>query len=226
MSLLQIQIRDLEGYSDTRYQLFQLRPTQRASWIGYAMSYHLLNDYETALSIIEEFSKTQQNKTYDYETSEFLLYENMVLREAGSYSKAIEHLNRNDVYIVDKLCVEELKAESFMKLSQFDRAQEIYLNLIDRNPDKLAYYKQLATCRNLSTLRILFFLIFFKFKIFLKKLSKRNSNSTLVSPLNIQNAIYRVNCRSSVSKATRLDNQLINTCSVHYTREFRRCSKN
>jgi peptide alpha-N-acetyltransferase len=114
------------------------------------MSYHLLNDYETALSIIEEFSKTQQNKKYDYETSEFLLYENMVLREAGLFNKAIEHLNKNDVYIVDKLCVEELKAESFMKLSQFDKAQEIYLNLIDRNPDKLAYYKQLEICRNLS----------------------------------------------------------------------------
>ena len=36
-----------------------LRPTQRASWIGYAMSYHLLDDYDTALKILEEFRKTQ-----------------------------------------------------------------------------------------------------------------------------------------------------------------------
>ena len=60
LSLLQIQIRDLEGYRDTRYQLLQLRPTQRVSWIGYAMAYHLLKDYDIALSILEEFSKTQQ----------------------------------------------------------------------------------------------------------------------------------------------------------------------
>ena len=150
MSLLQIQIRDLEGYRDTRYQLFQLRPTQRASWIGYAMSFHLLNDYETALNILEEFSKTQQNKKYDYETSEFLLYENMVIREAGLYNKAIEHLNKHQVNIVDKLCVEELKGESYMKLGLFEKAQEIYLNLIDRNPDHLASYKQLEICKNLS----------------------------------------------------------------------------
>ena len=45
---------------ETRYQLFQLRPTQRASWIGFAMSYHLLNDYDMALKILEEFRKTQQ----------------------------------------------------------------------------------------------------------------------------------------------------------------------
>lgn len=45
---------------ETRYQLLQLRPAQRASWIGYAIAYHLLEDYEMAAKIIEEFRKTQQ----------------------------------------------------------------------------------------------------------------------------------------------------------------------
>jgi len=36
-----------------------LRPTQRASWIGFAMAYHLLKDYSTALRILEDFRKTQ-----------------------------------------------------------------------------------------------------------------------------------------------------------------------
>ena len=44
---------------DTRYQLLVLRPGQRASWIGYAMAYHLLKDYNMALRILEEFRKTQ-----------------------------------------------------------------------------------------------------------------------------------------------------------------------
>lgn len=46
-------------FQDTRYQLFMLRPTQRASWIGFAMSYHLLKDYETALSILHTFLNNQ-----------------------------------------------------------------------------------------------------------------------------------------------------------------------
>lgn len=58
--LLQIQMRDLEGYRDTRYQLLMLRPTQRASWIGYAMSFHLLEDYKNALNILETFLDQQQ----------------------------------------------------------------------------------------------------------------------------------------------------------------------
>ncbi|KAM6291583.1 N-alpha-acetyltransferase 16, NatA auxiliary subunit isoform 2-T2 [Porphyrio hochstetteri] len=74
LSLLQIQMRDLEGYRETRYQLLQLRPTQRASWIGYAIAYHLLKDYDMALKLLEEFRKTQQVSTIQelvsgYETS-------------------------------------------------------------------------------------------------------------------------------------------------------------
>lgn len=47
-------------FKETRYQLLQLRPTQRASWIGYAIAHHLLKDYEMALKLLEEFRQTQQ----------------------------------------------------------------------------------------------------------------------------------------------------------------------
>lgn len=50
----------LLSVQETRYQLLQLRPAQRASWIGYAVAYHLLEDFEMAAKIVEEFRKTQQ----------------------------------------------------------------------------------------------------------------------------------------------------------------------
>ena len=46
-------------WQETRYQLLVLRPAQKASWIGYAMAYHLLKDYDMALKILEEYRKTQ-----------------------------------------------------------------------------------------------------------------------------------------------------------------------
>ncbi|MEQ2248368.1 N-alpha-acetyltransferase 15, NatA auxiliary subunit [Ilyodon furcidens] len=112
LSLLQIQMRDLEGYRETRYQLLQLRPAQRASWIGYAIAYHLLEDYEMAAKIIEEFRKTQQTSPdkVDYEYSELLLYQNQVLREAGLYKEALDHLSNYEKQICDKLAVEETRA--------------------------------------------------------------------------------------------------------------------
>lgn len=36
-----------------------LRPIHRVSWIGYAMSFHLLGDYKNGISILETFLDQQ-----------------------------------------------------------------------------------------------------------------------------------------------------------------------
>uniref|UniRef100_A0A8C7XDM9 N-alpha-acetyltransferase 15, NatA auxiliary subunit n=1 Tax=Oryzias sinensis TaxID=183150 RepID=A0A8C7XDM9_9TELE len=142
LSLLQIQMRDLEGYRETRYQLLQLRPAQRASWIGYAIAYHLLEDYEMAAKIIEEFRKTQQMSPdkVDYEYSELLLYQNQVLREAGLYKEALEHLSSYEKQICDKLAVEETRGELLLKLERLEEATQVYHRLQERNPENWSYY--------------------------------------------------------------------------------------
>ncbi|XP_015792159.1 N-alpha-acetyltransferase 15, NatA auxiliary subunit [Tetranychus urticae] len=165
LSLLQIQMRDIEGYRDTRSQLLHLRPTQRASWIGYAMAYHLLGDYEIAANILEEFRKTTanaQNKgahrtnnsktTVDYEQSELILYQVMVYKEGGFYDEALEHLNKyGDNEVCDKLAVHEYKAELLLKLKKSTEAAKILReNLIARNPENTSYYKQLEVALGLS----------------------------------------------------------------------------
>uniref|UniRef100_A0A3B5M2B5 N-alpha-acetyltransferase 15, NatA auxiliary subunit n=1 Tax=Xiphophorus couchianus TaxID=32473 RepID=A0A3B5M2B5_9TELE len=145
LSLLQIQMRDLEGYRETRYQLLQLRPGQRASWIGYAVAYHLLEDFEMAAKIVEEFRKTQQTSPdkVDYEYSELLLYQNQILREAGLHKEALEHLNSYEKQMCDKLAVEETRGELLLKLERPEEASEIYTRLLERNPENWAYYKGL-----------------------------------------------------------------------------------
>lgn len=140
LSLLQIQMRDLEGYRETRYQLLVLRPGQRASWIGYAMAYHLLEDYDMALNVLEEFRKTQMPKSLDYEHSELLMYQNLIMREAGMIDEAINHLQRYDKQIVDRLAVEETKAELLLQKEKTGLAGDVYRGLINRNPENWAYY--------------------------------------------------------------------------------------
>uniref|UniRef100_A0A8C4E3T3 N-alpha-acetyltransferase 15, NatA auxiliary subunit a n=1 Tax=Dicentrarchus labrax TaxID=13489 RepID=A0A8C4E3T3_DICLA len=152
LSLLQIQMRDLEGYRETRYQLLQLRPAQRASWIGYAVAYHLLEDFEMAAKIVEEFRKTQQTSPdkVDYEYSELLLYQNQVLREAGLYKEALDHLNNYEKQICDKLAVEETRGELLLKLDRPEEASEVYRRLQERNPENWAYYQGLEKAFNIE----------------------------------------------------------------------------
>uniref|UniRef100_A0A0K8RSI2 N-alpha-acetyltransferase 16, NatA auxiliary subunit-like n=1 Tax=Crotalus horridus TaxID=35024 RepID=A0A0K8RSI2_CROHD len=145
LSLLQIQMRDLEGYRETRYQLLQLRPTQRASWIGYAIAYHLLKDYDMALKLLEEFRKTQQvppNKI-DYEYSELILYQNQVMREADLFQESLDHIETYERQICDKLMIDEIKGEMLLNLGRLEEAAEIYQELIDRNAECWSYYEGL-----------------------------------------------------------------------------------
>lgn len=151
LSLLQIQMRDLEGYKETRYQLFNLRPTQRASWIGFAMSYHLLDDFDMALKVLEEFRKTQQKTAYDYEHSELLMYQNMVLKESGDTVAALAHLELYESAICDKIALREIKGKYLLKLGKKDDAEAIWIDLLKRNPENHEYYKQLEISRTADT---------------------------------------------------------------------------
>ncbi|XP_010844462.1 PREDICTED: N-alpha-acetyltransferase 16, NatA auxiliary subunit isoform X2 [Bison bison bison] len=152
LSLLQIQMRDLEGYRETRYQLLQLRPTQRASWIGYAVAHHLLKDYEMALKLLEEFRQTQQvpPSKIDYEYSELILYQNQVMREADLFQESLEHIETYEKQICDKLLVEEIKGEMLLKLGRLKEASEVFKNLIDRNAENWCYYEGLEKALQLS----------------------------------------------------------------------------
>ncbi|PSN43189.1 N-alpha-acetyltransferase 15 [Blattella germanica] len=151
LSLLQIQMRDLEGYRDTRYQLFMLRPTQRASWIGFGMAYHLLQDYDTALRILEEFRKTQLKSSFDYEHSELLLYQNMVIQESGALKEALDHLTRYSDQICDKLSINETLGKLHLELKRYKEAELYYRDLLMRNPENTMYYAKLQEAQQLST---------------------------------------------------------------------------
>lgn len=174
LSLLQIQMRDLEGFRDTRYQLFMLRSAQRVSWLSFAIAYHLLNDYTTAAKILDEFRKTQKHQKeqisnasaddtsaasksgyqepIDYEQSELLLHQVMILVEAGSHKEALDFLNRHSPQICDRLAVMEYKVELLLALNRKAEASKLLQDhLIARNQENYLYYQQLEQALNLNS---------------------------------------------------------------------------
>ena len=63
-SMLQIcsrwyDVTSLSAVQDTRYQLLKTRPAQQSSWVGYAVSFHLMEDYEMALKVMAEYRRAQ-----------------------------------------------------------------------------------------------------------------------------------------------------------------------
>ena len=117
------------------------------------MSHHLIGDYDMAQSILEEFRKTQQdrpvsspNKVYDNEHSEFLLYQNLVLRESGQHEDALRHIQTYEKDIYNKLVIAEIKVDLYMQLGMNDRAERLLLDLLERNNENKKYYYLLEKC--------------------------------------------------------------------------------
>ncbi|CAI4230760.1 unnamed protein product [Auanema sp. JU1783] len=150
LSLLQIQLRDYEGYKESRYHLLRLRPNQKLNWIGYATAYHLLKDYEKALDIITEYSLSNQPTGYDYEYSELLMYQGMILRESGNPQGALEKLEENAAQIVDRVVYMETRGDLLKELGKLEDAERVWRQLIERNPENLSYYVKLEECLGLG----------------------------------------------------------------------------
>ncbi|EGT47866.1 hypothetical protein CAEBREN_05652 [Caenorhabditis brenneri] len=150
LSLLQIHIRDFDGYLSSKYELLRLRQNQRVSWLGYIVAHHLLKEYTLALAIMAEYIKNNTPPGYDFEFSELILYQNMIMREAGQPDVALQKLEENSTHIVDKVAYMETRANLLMDLEQPKQAEHVWRALIERNPECLEYYDKLQTCMGIK----------------------------------------------------------------------------
>ena len=48
---MQIQLRDIPGFVETRHQLLILKPNNRNHWITFAVAHHLDKNYELAVQV-------------------------------------------------------------------------------------------------------------------------------------------------------------------------------
>lgn len=144
LALLQVQIRDYEGFEESRRKLLAVRPSQKSNWIGVAISFHLQKNYAKTLEVVKTYLNTLSSEALSmqdpYEHSELLLYRVMVLEEAGDYEKALEHIDMDESSILDWFAVREGRVRLLTKLGRHDEAARVLRALISVNPDNHAYH--------------------------------------------------------------------------------------
>lgn len=99
LAQLQVQMRDVAGFVDTRHTLLQLKPANRAHWIAFAIAHHLGKNFEVAVQVLDAYAATIDSVSGEeaYGNSEMLLYKGIILEEAGLYQQALEHLAKSEV---------------------------------------------------------------------------------------------------------------------------------
>ncbi|KAI0398499.1 tetratricopeptide [Xylariaceae sp. FL0594] len=153
LAFLQVQMRDYQGYIQSRAAMLQTKSQLRQNWTALAVAHHLAGDLaqaEKVLTTYEESLKSPPSRT-DYENSEAVLYKNTIIAETGDYQRALDHLESIAKYNLDRLAILELRAEYLSKLGKKEAAANAYRALLDRNPDHPEYYKKLEEALGLDT---------------------------------------------------------------------------
>lgn len=153
LALLQMQMRDYQGYVQSRRAILQARTALRQNWTALAVAQHLAGDLaeaERTLTAYEETLKTPPPKS-DLEHSEAILYKNTIIAEMGETERALEHLDAVSRKNPDRTAVMEMRAKYLLKLGRMEDAVKAYQVLLNRNGEYRAYYDGLQTALGLET---------------------------------------------------------------------------
>ncbi|KAI3335993.1 tetratricopeptide [Ustulina deusta] len=146
LAFLQVQMRDFQGYIQSRTAMLQSKSQLRQNWTALAVAHHLAGDLaqaEKVLTTYEESIKSPPSHS-DYENSEALMYKNSIIAETGDYQRALDHLESIAKHNLDRLAVLELRADYLAKLGKKDEAVKAYRALLDRNSEHPEYYNRLT----------------------------------------------------------------------------------
>lgn len=58
LAILQVHIRDLNGFLNTRNKLLELKPANKHNWIAYSVAHCLVKNYEYAINVIDAYLST------------------------------------------------------------------------------------------------------------------------------------------------------------------------
>lgn len=107
LSMLQIQMRDLDGFCKTRQNILSLKPNAKINWMAFALARHMSGDLKGAVHVIDIYLGTLTEGSAElgrcFESSELALYKNTILAEMNdNWAAALDHLSVSEGIVVDR----------------------------------------------------------------------------------------------------------------------------
>ena len=152
---LQMQIRDIKGFSETQRRLLSLKGSNKLAWVGFAVGHHVAGNTGLAVEVLSQYEATldaaaagqNEKKIATYDQNELTLYKSRILEEDGQYEKALEELTKNRHKILDHPTSEERQAALLLKLGKFEESKRLWRRLLkDINPENYNYHRGLQAC--------------------------------------------------------------------------------
>lgn len=137
LSMLQIQMRDLHGFMETRQTLLTLKSNGKPNWLAFALARHMTGDLRGAISVIDIYlgTLTEGSPELDpgFESGELALYRNSLLAEIpNNYEEALKHLEECEKVVVDRGSWLISKAKYQLGMGDFDAAHTTIMSMYAR----------------------------------------------------------------------------------------------
>ena len=126
ISLLQIHMRDLPGFVQTRRMILVEKSNSKQNWMGFAVAHHLTGKPEMALTVIDQYQATLPKegqpgaRRRDYEESELVQYRTGLLEEQGKVAEALALLEQEEKFVVDRFGWKVKRAELLLLLGDVE----------------------------------------------------------------------------------------------------------
>ena len=149
LASLQIQVRDLADFTETRRIILKDRAGARQNWMGLAVAKFLQGQHRAAVAVIEKYEdfraeeRGSEPNLAKYEVSEMYLFKAMILEEAGAHEEALAVLDKHSDKLVDVIGVLEQRARLYTALGRGAQAEATLRALIAKNTENHGYYRQL-----------------------------------------------------------------------------------
>ncbi|KAJ3104096.1 N-alpha-acetyltransferase 16, NatA auxiliary subunit [Phlyctochytrium planicorne] len=152
-SMLQIHIRNPDGFVDSNLQLITMKTQMKSFWLSLAVAFYLNKSYQFSLETLTHYHDIFQvivEPNSAYENSEVALFKAFVMEQMGDLKGALEFLNKLEKEVVDKKSWREAKARLLLKSDERTQAEGVYKALLKSNPDCVDYINAILKCKGLD----------------------------------------------------------------------------
>ena len=147
LSFLQLQMRDFDGFIETRRRLLAAKSNNKMNWMAYAVGNLLGGRADTAADVVTAYLKTVTEDldpaARSYEGSELHLFRIQALAEGGKCEEGLAALDASASKIVDALTAGATRGTLLLRLARFDEARAAFDALLARNADNYEYHRGL-----------------------------------------------------------------------------------
>ncbi|CAJ1952474.1 unnamed protein product [Cylindrotheca closterium] len=151
LSMLQVQMRDLDGFAVTRHNILTMKPNGKINWLAFALAKHLNGDLRGAISVVDIYLGTLTEGAPElsrgFEASELAMYRNQILSEIpDNTQEALEHLETCKALVVDETSWLISKARFQLTLGRHAEARETALSMFKRGMTENSRIHSLYMC--------------------------------------------------------------------------------